>query len=75
MSLPTPNYVLTKEHSFGRDGNKLLAGTFVRPIALCYVPSHIIEHPDNKWFNSDTEEYYYTRVGIIKIPKDYVRKV
>ena len=74
--MKTPNYVLDEDFSipYGHHDVKVLpAGTFVRPIETCYVPKHIKD--ENKWFNEKTDCYCYTRIGIIVIPKKYVRKV
>lgn len=78
MSLPTPNWVLNEDHSIWSgafDTKVLKEGTFARPIAIEYVPSHIKEAEQNKNFNADKEVYCYTPIGIIAIPINKLRKI
>lgn len=73
----TPDFVLKVAHSYGTspDQRTLPAGTFVRPLELHYVPKHCISNPENKWFNSETEVFCYTRYGIVVIRKDNIKEV
>lgn len=73
----TPNYVLDRPHTFyrgGHDSRTLPAGSFVRPIELKYVPAHILDDEQWRWFNKEREVFCFTRYGIIPIPKEYLRE-
>lgn len=78
MSLPTPNYILNKQVTIhlGIKGNIIFPeGTFVRPIEVTYLPSHITEDKEFKDFDPDKEVYCYTPKGIKRLLKDCVRKI
>lgn len=71
----TPNYVLSEAHYHHvgpMDARTLPAGTFVRPIELCYVPKHVTEA--NREFDKEKEVYCYCRYGILPIPKSIIRE-
>lgn len=77
-SLPTPNWVLNEDHSIYRgqqDSIVLKEGTFARPLDIGYVPDHIKETPENKYFNGDTEVYCYTPKGILALPLSKLSKI
>ncbi len=70
----SPDYVLTAPHAVpGSHDLTLPAGAFVRPIATCYVPKHVLE--DTRWqsFWLEGMLFCYTRYGILPIPKAIVR--
>jgi hypothetical protein len=76
--LPTPNFITTEDYRFMKSKwteQILPAGSFVRPIELCWLPKHILDADGHKWFNSETEVYAYCSWGIIAIPKKIMRKV
>ena len=72
-----PNYILIAPHTFGispMDSKTLEAGTFVRPIELCYVPKHVLE--DKRWRGIGPDFVFaYTRYGIIPILKSRIKEV
>lgn len=73
----TPNYVLSESHTYSvgpMDTRTLAAGTFVRPIELPYVPKHVTEDSQNRWFDKETQIYCYCRYGILAIPKKLIRE-
>jgi hypothetical protein len=75
--MPTPNYVLTEEHAVSSgpyDTKTLPAGSFVRPIDPVYLPRHITESDEYKYFSPERQIYCYTRIGIVAIPKYKVRR-
>lgn len=73
----TPDYILEEKfvYSSNYSSHTLEAGYFVRPINYIYVPKHIIERPEWKYFNCDKDVFCYTRIGIVAIPKKLLRKV
>lgn len=76
MATSTPDYVLTEDHNVtynSTEGKILLAGSFVRPIEIQYVPKHITDSAFGRWFNKNTEIYCYTRYGIVPIPRNILR--
>lgn len=78
LSMATPNYILTErvQYSWSLDDAFLEAGTFVRPIANCYLPPHVFDRDGSrKYIYSDTGVFYYTPKGIIPLPEDKVRKL
>jgi hypothetical protein len=76
MSVKTPNYMLTEEVRFINYGETktIPKGAFVRPIELKYVPKHVLDSPNNRFFNSATEVFAFTRYGIVAIPKSSIRE-
>lgn len=76
--MATPDFILTEDIVITKDlwDQKTIAkGTFVRPISYCYVPKHIIDLPDNKYFRESLEVFAYTPIGIKLIPLKKIRKV
>lgn len=78
--MKTPNYVLTEKFSFSANGAfgsaiELPEGTFVRPIEVIWLPTHILQSSDYKFFKPEKEVFVYTRYGIIVVPRDIIRKV
>ncbi len=78
MSVRTPNYALTEEHSVFRknrtDPIVLPAGSFVRPLELCYVPKHVLEDPQWRYFDKEIEVFVFTKFGIVAVPKRLVKE-
>lgn len=76
--IKTPDYVLQSDFHM-RSGNGdpivLLAGSFVRPLDLRWVPPHIKDDERNRYFNKDTQIYCYTSFGIIPIYLADIRQV
>lgn len=79
-SLPTPNFIITEDHTYGEDSSRwsmeskiLPKDSFVRPIDILYVPKHVKE----KWVgvNLKTHVYCYTRAGIMPIPRNIITQV
>jgi hypothetical protein len=78
MSLPTPNYVTIEDIKItqGIWNEKIIpSGTFVRPIYIGYVPKHVLDAPDNKWFVENKEVFAYTPMGIHILPLAKIRKL
>lgn len=76
--MATPDYLLTNDVTITKDiwDQKVIkAGTFVRPIDFYYVPQHIKDLPDHKWFDRNREVFCYTPIGIQLIPLDKIRKL
>lgn len=78
MSLPTPNYVTTKDYNFYTEstGSAVLpAWSFVRPISSVYVPTHVKEalHPGSD-IDETVKTYCYTHYGILLLLWSIVRK-
>lgn len=72
-----PNYQITESHtchSGPTDTITLPEGSFVRPIELHYVPKHVIEDPQNRYFNKTTEIFCYCHYGILPIPRRIIRE-
>jgi hypothetical protein len=69
-----PNYRLTEAHEvrMGQDYVTLPQGAWVRPVEACYLPKHITESDDFRWFNPEMKVYCYTRFGFHPIPRDKV---
>lgn len=77
LSMATPDYVLIEDVHYtsgGYETKTLLAGTFVRPIDKYYIPQHVKDKTEHKFFNEDLEMYCYTPHGIILIRKNKMRK-
>lgn len=76
--MTTPDYQTTEDIVITKDmwDQKIMPkGTFVRPISYCYVPKHIIDLPDNRWFQETLETFAYTPMGIKLLPLIKIRKV
>lgn len=76
--MSTPDYITTEDIIITKDlwDQKTIAkGTFVRPISYSYVPKHIIEASDNKYFQESLEVFAYTPIGIKLLPLAKIRKV
>lgn len=76
--MSTPNYVLSEAYcTYDSSMNKqeYPQGMFVRPIDKYYLPKHIIDSESYRWFNEGKEVYCYTKLGIVTIPKNIIRKV
>jgi hypothetical protein len=72
----TPDYRTTEDFNLGTgmDPKILPAGSFVRPVDLKWVPKHLVESPDHRFFNEEREVFAYCRFGFIVIPKRLLRK-
>lgn len=76
--MSTPDYQTTEDIIITKDlwdQKTITKGTFVRPISYCYVPQHIIDSADNKYFQEKLEVFAYTPIGIKLIPINKIRKV
>lgn len=76
--MATPDYILTEDLIITKDlwdQKTILKGTFVRPISYCYVPQHVREASDNKYFQETLEVFAYTPLGIKLVPLNKIRKV
>lgn len=77
-SVKTPNYVLKEEFRVTKgifNEIVLTAGSFVKPIDPIYLPTHIKESVDFKWFQPDQEAFVYCHYGIVLVPKNLIREV
>lgn len=73
----TPDYVIDGDVTVRNgiaDAKTLPAGSFVRPLQLCYVPKHITENPNHAYFNTEKQVFCYTSIGIIPIDRDCIRE-
>lgn len=72
----SPNFILSMPLQITHRGSSVTLpyGTFIRPINDEYVPRHVFDKPENKWYNSETHLFAYTWFGIIQIPKDAVKE-
>lgn len=71
-------YQTTEEHKFSKnvfDQKILPAGTFVKPISLRWLPSHIVDSSDYRWFREGTDQFVYCNLGIIVIPKKIIKEL
>lgn len=76
--MKTPNYIINKEYSIVNkylDQKILPVGTFVKPINEYYLPNHIKESTEYRWFDKTTEVFVYCRYGIVAIPKNIIVEV
>lgn len=75
----TPDFCLTEDTQVAEAGGwetkTLAAGTFIRPIDYYYVPKHIRDAEENRWFSADKEAFCYTPLGIKLIDKNKFRRV
>lgn len=74
----TPNYVLTAEHrisNYPHDDIILTKGMFVRPVDKYYLPKHVKESSAFRWHSEEKEVFCYTSVGIVCVPKEFIRMV
>lgn len=78
MGIKTPDYVLTEDEviSFGIwDEKTIPAGSFVRPIEIVYLPQHVKDRLEHRFFDARYNVYCYTKLGIVMITKIKLRKV
>lgn len=77
--MSTPDYCLIEDvqvaEAGGWETKTLKAGTFVRPIDYYYVPKHIKEAVENRWFIANLEVFCFTPLGIKLIDKNKFRRV
>lgn len=76
MKIPT--YITTEEHRIYMgisDAKVLVAGAFVKPIGLQYLPAHIKDTTDYRFFDPKTDVFVYCSFGIIKLPQAIVREI
>lgn len=71
------NYVLMEDFNFNRlgDANVLPAGAFVMPIEAQYLPRHIKDSTDYRWYDPQVSAFCYCHAGIILIPLSLIRTV
>lgn len=78
MSIPTQNYLtITELNIFSMDrgiDKTLPVGSFIRPIEVKYLPSHITDRVSHEWFNPEKETYAYCSIGIVVIPLNIIRR-
>lgn len=75
----SPNYRLKEDYhlstgKWGSDTKTIPAGSYVRPIDLCYVPNHVLE--DTRWQGLDLKNHvfcYVKLLGIVPIDKSVIR--
>jgi hypothetical protein len=73
------NYRLKEDYhlstgKWGSDTKLIPAGSYVRPLELCYVPQHVLDDPRWPFVDTKKEVYcYVNRLGIVPIPKDIIR--
>lgn len=76
--MATPDYVLDQEYNIdlGLFKNIVLpAGSFVKPIDTIWLPKHILEGTDYRFFDPRVEVFCYCRYGIQLFPKKIIRRV
>jgi len=76
MAIPT--YITVRDYIvIDRGGGEqpLPAGSFVKPIELTYLPVHIKESKDYKYFNKEIDVFCYTHYGLVLLPLKLIRKV
>lgn len=76
--MATPDFITTEDVTISKDiwdQKTIPKGTFVRPISFYYVPQHVIDSPDNKFFQPLLEVFAYTPIGIKLLPINKIRKV
>jgi hypothetical protein len=73
-TVKTPNYVTTEEitlHSANGQASKVVeAGSFVKPVEYCYLPSHIKESTEGRRLNEELDVFCYCKCGFIVIPRN-----
>lgn len=75
--MSTPDYKLTEPFKYWvntQDCITFPAGSFVRPIEYAYLPKELKEKFKLN-FASGTEAFCHTKIGIICIPKNVLRRV
>lgn len=73
-----PDYALMEDFTYkvGLWESKVMpAGTFLRPVELCYVPKHVVD--DSRWSRYDkiNDIFCYSSYGFIPIPRKLIRQV
>ncbi len=76
----TPDYVLTAQVKWSlgsaQDERVLPPGAFVRPIwEARYLPAHIRDSTEFRYFDPIEQVYCYTRWGITRIDRKILRQV
>lgn len=78
MTVKTSNWALTEAfavpNSGGYDTRTLPQGAFVSPVGERWVPKHVLEDPQHRWFDKKTETFAYCRFGFIRVPKRILRE-
>lgn len=78
MSIKTSNYCLTEAYNVpnggGYDTRTLPQGAFVSPVDTRWVPKHVLESEQHRWFDPQTETFAYSRYGFVRIPKKILRE-
>lgn len=76
--MATPNYVLVEDYSYvigPQDTRVLKAGSFVRPVEFCYLPTHITkELSSQRAVKFEDKVFCYTFYGMLPIPKKLLRQ-
>lgn len=79
MGIKVADWITTEELQDRADMHNiktLPSGSFVKPISESYLPQHIKDSGDFKWwFNRQYDVYCYTSLGIIRIQKAKLRQV
>lgn len=57
-----------------RHSKTIKAGTFLKPIDIRWVPKHIKEAKENRYFNDKKQIFCYCHYGIIAIDRDNIRE-
>lgn len=76
--MATPDYVLVEDVHYnagGFESKVLTAGTFVRPIDKYYIPQHVKDKPECKYYTEGETYYCYTPHGILVIHKSKIRRI
>lgn len=77
MSIKTPNIALNKAvalptGSVGSEQKILPAGSYVKPIEYCYIPKHVLNAPQNKYFDQKLEIFVHTKYGIFRMFREHL---
>jgi hypothetical protein len=73
------DYCTKEEYQYYRSGGLepivLPAGTFVKILEPIYLPRHIKESDDYKYYKPETQSWVYCHFGIIVLPDKIIRKI
>lgn len=53
----------------------LPVGSFVKPLELTYLPQHIKDGNDYRWYTPSKEVFVYCHYGIVLLPRDLIRRI
>lgn len=77
MSGRAPNYRLKNAYkipSKDAEAPTLPERTYVRPINFEYVPKHVLDDPQWRWYSEFEYTFCHTKYGIMPIPTSYLEE-